>query len=101
MSRSMISAPESRTPRLAAAMLLLAYCWLWPGQGGGGGQFPRPLMEPLPLTMGVWYGEDFAKHEFFDEAKAARRSSWIVKTGQAQVQMWDTLLAACSTMWCT
>ena len=37
------------------------------------GKFPPPLMEPLPLTMGVWYGEDFATHEFFDEAKSRER----------------------------
>jgi hypothetical protein len=49
-------------------------------------------MEPLPLDMGVWYDEEFANHEFFDEAKSRNESSWIVKTGEAQVQMWNTLL---------
>lgn len=57
------------------------------------GNFPPPLIEPLPLTLGVWFGDDFAKHEFFDEAKGKKESSWIVTTGAAQVQMWDTLLA--------
>jgi hypothetical protein len=56
------------------------------------GDFPAPLIEPIPLTLGVWYGDDFAKHEFFDEAKSKRQSSWIVNTGGAQVQMWDILL---------
>jgi hypothetical protein len=50
-------------------------------------------MEPLPLNMGVWYTEEFATHEFFDEAKSRSESGWIVKTGEAQVQMWDALLA--------
>ena len=56
------------------------------------GQFPAPLMEKMPITLGIWYGEDFANHEFFDEAKGRADSSWIVKTGSAQTQMWDTLL---------
>jgi len=56
------------------------------------GQFPSPLMTRLPLTLGVWYMEEFANHEFFDESKSKKESDWIVKTGQAQVQMWDTLL---------
>ena len=52
----------------------------------------RQLMEKLPLTIGVWYDPAFANHEFFDEAKSKKDSSWLVKSGEAQVQMWDTLL---------
>ena len=48
-------------------------------------------MSKMPLTLGVWYPEEFRTHEFFDEAKGRRESGWIVKTGDAQVQMWDTL----------
>jgi hypothetical protein len=61
------------------------------------GKFPAPLIEPLPLTLGVWYGDDFSHHEFFDDAKSKKESSWIVNTGAAQVQMWDTLLAGMFT----
>ena len=61
------------------------------------GKFPAPLIEPLPLTLGVWYGDDFANHEFSDETPSTRESSWIVKTGVAQVQMWDTLLTGMFT----
>ncbi|MFB3079501.1 MAG: hypothetical protein ACE1Y4_16000, partial [Lysobacterales bacterium] len=57
------------------------------------GDFPSPLMDRLPLTLGVWYMEDFANHEFFDESKSKKESDWIVKTGEAQVRMWDTLLS--------
>jgi hypothetical protein len=56
------------------------------------GEFPEPLMTKLPLTLGIWYGEDFRNHEFFEEAKSKRDSEWLVKTGDAQVQMWNTLL---------
>ena len=61
------------------------------------GHFPPPLIEPLPLTIGVWYGPGFAEHEFFDETKSRNESSWIVETGAAQVQMWDKLLAGMFT----
>jgi len=56
------------------------------------GEFPPPLIEPLPVTLGVWYKEEFAGHRFFDEAATERESDWIVATGEAQVKMWDTLL---------
>src|SRR5210317_2187410 len=87
----MISVPEGRRLALTLLMLaLLSACG--PAHVVVEGTFPEPLMEPLPLTIGVWYGEDFANHEFFDEAKSRAESSWIVKTGAAQVQMWDKLL---------
>lgn len=55
------------------------------------GNFPSPLLDPLPLTLGVIYPSAFAEHEFFDEAKGRAESDWLVKTGAAQVQFWDTL----------
>lgn len=55
-------------------------------------EFPQPVMRPLPLTLGVWYDEAFANHEFYDEASGRSGSSWLVKTGEAQIELWDTLL---------
>ena len=56
------------------------------------GNFPEPLLDPLPITMGVIYPPAFAQHEFFDEAKGRAESDWLVKTGEAQVAFWDILL---------
>jgi len=56
------------------------------------GDFPQPLIEPLPLSIGVVYSDNFANHEFFDEASGRAESDWLVSTGAAQVQFWDTLL---------
>ena len=53
------------------------------------GKFPTPLMDPLPITVGVIYPKAFAEHEFFDEAKGRAESDWLVKTGEAQVKFWD------------
>ncbi|WP_193940591.1 hypothetical protein [Parahaliea mediterranea] len=96
----MTSGPEGQTiprwralPRSLALLLccaLLAACG--PNEVAVKGQFPTPLMNKLPLNIGVWYDEGFRTHEFFDEAKGRAESGWIVKTGEAQTQMWDTVL---------
>jgi hypothetical protein len=97
---SMISVPEacsgqnsvfSRLAGAAIALLFLSACG--PNQVIVEGQFPAPLMTELPLTIGIWYPQEFRNHEFTDIEKPARESKWIVKTGEAQVQMWDTVLA--------
>ena len=95
MSRSMIIAPEFRLLLAVGMALLLSACG--PARVVVEGNFPEPLMEPVPLKMGIWYGEEFAGHEFHDEAKSRSESKWIVRTGEAQVQMWDTLLAGMFT----
>ena len=57
------------------------------------GTFPAPLLDPLPVTIGLIYPSAFAEHEFFDEAKGRAESDWLVKTGEAQVEFWDILFA--------
>jgi len=57
------------------------------------GSFPAPLLDPLPITLGVIYPSAFAEHEFFDEARGRAESDWLVKTGEAQVQFWDILFS--------
>lgn len=93
----MTSVNRNRCHALRAFALLLCVSTILVGCGPAQvvveGQFPAPLIDPLPIRLGVWYGADFAKHEFFDENKNRHESSWIVNTGAAQVQMWDTLLA--------
>lgn len=94
LSHSMTSADFRRWPILLAFLLLLgSLSSCGPAKVVVQGQFPPPLIEPLPLTLGVWFDHDFAKHEFHEEAKSRKESSWIVQTGNAQVQMWDGLLA--------
>jgi hypothetical protein len=85
----MITAPERWLAAILLAVLLTA-CGT--KQVLVQSEFPPPVMNKLPLTIGVWYDDEFAKHEFFDEASGRAESSWLVNTGQAQVQLWDTLL---------
>ena len=56
------------------------------------GQFPAPVLEKVPVTLGVYYSEEFRGHEFFDQGAARGESDWMVRTGDAQVRMYDTLL---------
>lgn len=94
LSRSMTTVKRHRSVALllyATLLCLLLGCG--PAKVVVQGNFPPPLIEPLPLTLGLWFGDDFAKHEFFDEPTNKKDSSWIVHTGAAQVQMWNSLLA--------
>ncbi len=77
---------------LAASLLVVLLAGCGTKQVVVQSEFPPPVMNRLPLTIGVWYGEEFANHEFFDEAAGRAETSWLVNTGQAQVQLWDTLL---------
>ena len=93
---SLASTISDRKPRLLARALLLL-CLTLLGAGCTSkqviveGNFPAPLLDPLPITVGVIYPSAFAEHEFFDEAKGRAESDWLVKTGEAQVEFWDTL----------
>ena len=93
---SLASTTSDLEPSVFGRWLLLL-CLTLLGAGCGSkqviveGNFPSPLLDPLPLTLGVIYPAAFAEHEFFDEAKGRAESDWLVKTGAAQVQFWDTL----------
>ena len=41
------------------------------------GQFPQPVLDKLPITLGVYYDPEFRNHEFFDESAAPRRYRWF------------------------
>jgi len=56
------------------------------------GNFPEPVLDKIPLTIGVYYDPEFRSHEFFDEAKSREETDWLVRTGEAQVDMYNTLL---------
>ena len=86
---------DLKPPLIARWLLLLCLTLLGAGctskQVIVEGNFPSPLLDPLPITVGVIYPSAFAEHEFFDEAKGRAESDWLVKTGEAQVEFWDTL----------
>ena len=83
--------PTWRSLSVVAIILLLSACGA--REVVVQGNFPKPLMDPLPLTLGVIYTDEFAQHEIFDEAAGRAESDWLVKTGDAQVEFWNTLLS--------
>ncbi len=95
MSGSTISASalcavsQACRPLLVVAVLLFAGC---AKQVEVKGQFPAPVLDKLPLKIGVYYDPEFRGHEFYDEADSREESDWIVRTGEAQVEMYNTLL---------
>ncbi len=86
------TAPSRATAQrifLAAIVLVLSGCGA--KQVVVEGIFPPPVMEPLPLTLGVVYSDEFKNHEIYDEAAGKAESDWIVQTGGAQMEFWSTL----------
>ena len=58
------------------------------------GSFPTPLVDPVPVSVGVLFTQEFKEHELVDDATGRGEVSWRVSTGTAQVEFWSTLLPA-------
>jgi hypothetical protein len=58
------------------------------------GAFPTPLVDPIPVSVGVLFTQEFKEHELVDDAKGRGEISWRVSTGTAQVEFWSTLFPA-------
>lgn len=53
--------------------------------------FPKPLMEPLPLTLGVRYPQDLA--EFTHTEDPSLEPEWEIRLGEANLRMFRALFA--------
>ena len=58
------------------------------------GTFPTPLVDPVPVSVGVLFTQEFKGHELVDDATGRGEVSWRVSTGTAQVEFWSTLFPA-------
>jgi hypothetical protein len=59
------------------------------------GNYPQPLFEPLPIKVGVYYGNDFATFETTQKVKIPNTDlTYIdhVKMGKANTVLFDTIL---------
>ncbi len=54
------------------------------------GQFPGPMIDKLPLTLGVHYEDEFRQYVY--EEKSDDRTKWTIDSGQAQTQLFNTVL---------
>ncbi|MDG0978528.1 MAG: hypothetical protein P8O79_02270 [Halieaceae bacterium] len=84
--------PSLRATALGWCLLLLSACGA--NQVIVDSQFPQPALDPIPVTMGVYFSEDFKTHTFVDKPEAETERDWIVETGAAQVSLWQTILNA-------
>lgn len=83
---------------------LIACCVLLAGCGASrivlDTSFPRPLVEPVPLRVGVYYSDAFRHYEKNTELERAEREekstepNWIIAIGEAQQRLFNTLLSA-------
>ena len=55
-------------------------------------QFPKPVLDPLPVKVGVFFSEEFKTHTFVDDPEEKTERSWVVETGAAQVTLWQSIL---------
>jgi len=56
------------------------------------GNFPTPVINSLPYTVGVFYDENFSSYEYKEENED--RTNWKIKTGDAQTRLFSTILPA-------
>jgi len=59
------------------------------------GDLPTPLIEPLPLTAGVYYGKDFRNYKFSHTDDTNPHTTFIcnVQLGKANVSLFDYILS--------
>jgi len=59
------------------------------------GQFPTPVVNKLPYTLGVIYDNDFKDYEYTE--KDTKRDKWEIEVGEAQLKLFNTVLPAMFT----
>jgi hypothetical protein len=55
------------------------------------GTIPDPLVEALPLTVGVVYGEDFTRYSYTEKATG---TDWSINLGDSTTRMFDRVLSS-------
>jgi hypothetical protein len=55
------------------------------------GQFPKPVVEPLPLRVGIRYSDEFKNYVFRQRIRGEQ--GWVVMMGSANEAMFDQVLA--------
>ncbi|NRA85452.1 MAG: hypothetical protein HRU22_17270 [Gammaproteobacteria bacterium] len=56
------------------------------------GDFPRPVINILPLTVGVVYNEPFKTYRYVEQEE--ERNDWEISIGRAQMKLFNTVLPA-------
>lgn len=56
------------------------------------GQFPTPVVNKLPYTLGVIYDKEFKAYQYNE--KDEKRDEWEIEVGDAQLELFNTVLPA-------
>ncbi len=54
------------------------------------GQFPSPMINPLPINIAIYYSPEFQDYTYREASED--RSKWTVQAGAAQVELFNTVL---------
>lgn len=58
------------------------------------GSYPSPLVEKIPLTLGIYYSEEFSNHSYTEINARTGKDQLIVSSGASQVELFNTVLPA-------
>jgi hypothetical protein len=58
------------------------------------GTFPAPLVQKLPLTVGVYYNDAFTNHSFIEINDNTGDDQYIINSGSSQIELFNTMLPA-------
>jgi len=87
-----MNAPARRAPVASRSFLLTALALTLAACGavqvGTDVEFPKPLVDELPMTVGVYYSEDFIKYQ---HAEQRWGTEWKIELGKFHVRMGDRL----------
>lgn len=56
------------------------------------GNFPSPVINQLPFSIGVIFNKEFSNYRYIEENED--RSEWEISVGKAQVELFDVVLKA-------
>ena len=77
---------------LLLAILVLAACG--PSTVVLNGSYPAPLSRKLPITVGIYYPPELRNHTYTEIDDNTGKDEFIVQSGAAQLQLFNTLLPA-------
>ena len=86
------SAPVALKGFVISVLLLLTACSATTINISG--TFPAPLVQKLPLTVGVFYDDAFTNHSFIEINDNTGDDQYIINSGSSQVALFNTMLPA-------
>jgi len=82
----------ARTLFLPVAIILLVSCSA--ATIDISGTYPAPLVQKLPLTVGVYYDDAFTNYSFIEINDNTGDDQYIINSGASQVELFNTMLPA-------